>query len=192
MSVVCEQGWLKPISLRMTAPVRGWVTWKSLSWTTPTSMRLALFNKSFMRLLKQQANLPVKKTGMNFSMEDIIPVTFVAKLTRDPSSCPRIKCCLIGDTLPANPLQMTQMTLMPQRSSQVLMKAVWKTKLIVILKRHTEDHDDVAESTEMKNKTERIYVPCPDPCLPCDKLSTIETIPTCTKQAVMKQEIPLF
>ena len=47
MSVVCEQGWLKPISLRMTAPVRGWVTWKSLLWMTPTSMRLALFNKSF-------------------------------------------------------------------------------------------------------------------------------------------------
>ena len=35
--------------------------------------------------------------------------------------------------------------------------------------RHTEDHDDVAESTEMKNETERIDFPCPDPCLPCDK-----------------------
>ena len=53
------------------------------------------------------------------------------ELQDESPSCPRIKCCLIGATFPANPLQMT---LMLQRSSQVVMKAVWKTKLIESLK----------------------------------------------------------
>ena len=33
--------------------------------------------------------------------------------------------------------------------------------------RHAEDHDDAAESTETKNETGRMDVPCPNSCLPC-------------------------
>jgi hypothetical protein len=65
---------------------------------------------------------------------------FVAKLTREPSSCLCIKCCLTGASLPAIPMQRILMKMMTWRSSQVLMKVVWKTKLIVNLK----DHDDLA------------------------------------------------
>jgi hypothetical protein len=35
--------------------------------------------------------------------------------------------------------------------------------------RYVEDHDDVADCTEMKNETENIDVPCPNSCIPCEE-----------------------
>ena len=44
--------------------------------------------------------------------------------------------------------------------------------------RHVEDHDDVAESTEMKNQTDIIDVPCPNSCIPCGETVNIGQHPS--------------
>ena len=146
------------------------MTRKSLSWTILTSTRLMLFKKSFMRLLRQQAHLLVKKWYETFH-GGCYPCHICGKTYKRAQQLSMNKmlsdrgyiACKPPAYDPDDADDLEELTSVYEGGMEDEINREPEGE------RHVEDHDDEAEYIEANKETDRIDMVCLNPCLPCDE-----------------------